>query len=81
MGFRFYYLEETNLHRNRYGAMDRLKNCIRYVRYSFHARIGPGRQLADIDAPLLWLLSIVPGYVDFKRDRIRMDRQCNEKAV
>lgn len=71
-GFRFYFMEETNLNWRHYGFPDRFKNCSRFVRYSLHAGIGLRQQLKDINRPLIWLLVLPTGYTAWFRDRIRM---------
>ena len=71
-GFRFYYMEETNLNASRYGLFERFRNCTRYVRYSFHAGIPIRQQFEDVDRVFLWCISLFPGYIDWLRDRRRI---------
>ncbi len=71
-GFRFYFREDINLRSERYDLKDRFDNCARYVRYSFHCGIGPLRQYQEINARILWAISLPKGLLDWARDRIRM---------
>ncbi len=77
-GFRLYFMEEVN----QYGKYDnlwkRLDNYGKYVRYSLHSGIGYRQQWRNIDAPLLWLLSIPKGTLVWLRDKIHQKHSMSE---
>ena len=79
LGFRYYFLEETNYNWRHYGLSDRFRNCSRYVRYSLHAGFGLRRQLAEIDHPLFCLVSFPTGFLGWIRDRFRMFKRKQRK--
>ncbi len=71
-GFQLYYREEVNQNSRYDNTKRRLNNYAKYVRYSLHAGIGYRQQRRDIDAPILWLLSLPKGTLGWLRDRIKL---------
>ncbi len=71
-GFRFYYLEEVNIHGKNDALSKRLSSCVKYVRYSLHSGIGYIQQVRGISSPLLWLLSAPIGTLKWIVDRFKL---------
>ena len=74
-GFRFYFMEDVNLHGKDDPLGQRLQSCANFVRYSFHSGSSLAQQFHDIRYPALWLLSLPRGMLAWIRDRIRMRAQ------
>jgi len=79
-GYRRYFLEEVNRHGHGHGPRDRIDACSMYVRYSWHAGIGPIGQCRDIEPRWLWCLALLPGTVKWLGDRIRMRSLRRERS-
>jgi glycosyltransferase involved in cell wall biosynthesis len=74
-GFRFYYLEEVNVHGRRDRWQRQWDSCSNYVRYSWHSGLGLAPQARDMQRKWLWLAALPAGTLRFLGDRLRMRRQ------
>ncbi len=71
-GFRLSFQEMVNDHAG-YCSRKNLRGfMVRYVRYSFHARIGILQQGRDIRLKGLWLLCLPEGWSGFLKDRFKL---------
>jgi glycosyltransferase involved in cell wall biosynthesis len=70
-GFRYYFLEDVNIHGTQDPLLERMNSMAKYIRYSLHAKVGIRQQIKDINSPLLWLLALPKGILGWAKDRVK----------
>ncbi len=74
LGYRYFFLEEINIH----GVADplgvRFNNYVNYIRYSLHGHVGVAEQVRAIHSFVLWLFALPQGGLKFLSDRLRLHR-------
>lgn len=79
--FRFYFMEEINIHAPDTRTSLLIKYHAKFIRYSLHSRIGLCRQFREVSAWHLWLLGLPSGAIGFIRDKMRMIRKFGSRGV
>ncbi len=73
-GFRLAHQEMVNRYRHYLSKGELFNEVCKYIRFSFHCGLSLKQQRQEIKQPIIWLLMLIKGYVNYRLDQRKMTK-------